>query len=178
MKTQRVSPTHAALTALLSLTLTLAPRAYADDVTALILVDASTGEDLQTLTAGSTVNLGLYPTSSFSARATTDPFPTGSVRFDFNGTNNFQTENVPPYALGGDTNGVFSAVDFPLGANTITATAYTGGNAGGDAGPPLTIDFTVIDVPTMAPEVDAGSDQSVILPDSSVTLSGSASDDG
>ncbi|MFD1143521.1 T9SS type A sorting domain-containing protein, partial [Larkinella insperata] len=56
-----------------------------------------------------------------------------------------QVDNGAPYALFGDSNGNFNNWAPAVGSYTLTATPYTATAAGGTAGTPLTISFTVID---------------------------------
>ena len=117
----------------------------AQSVQSLTLVNADTDTDIGPLEDGQTLNLAALPTTNLSVRANPGPAPVGSVRFAYDGSPNFQTENVAPYALRGDTNGNYNAWTPTLGIHTLTATPYTGSNAGGTAGTALTVAFTVID---------------------------------
>ena len=67
-----------------------------------------------------------------------------SVQFDLNGESN-RLENVSPYTLFGDLLGDYHAGTPLLGKqhNTLTATAYTEDRAEGEAGTPVTLNFTV-----------------------------------
>ncbi|MEL6654156.1 MAG: DUF5060 domain-containing protein, partial [Bacteroidota bacterium] len=116
----------------------------AQSISSLTLVNPATGADYLTLSEGLVIDLAEYSSNSFNIRAYTQPDPTGSVRFGWNGQANYQTENVAPYALFGDTGGNFTGEAFSTGNYTITATAYSGANASGTAGSPLTINFSVI----------------------------------
>jgi hypothetical protein len=67
----------------------------------------------------------------------------GSVKFDLN-NKFFMMQNALPYTLTGDNYGTYFKPWIPkAGAYTLTATPYSKANAGGDAGQPLTIHFTV-----------------------------------
>lgn len=117
----------------------------AQSVTSFVLVDADTDADIRTLTDGDIVDLAGLSATALSIRAETSPATTGSVRFDFAGTTNYQTENNAPYALNGDSNGDYDpAPELTQGGSyTLTATPYPQPDAGGTAGTPLTIDLSV-----------------------------------
>jgi len=111
-------------------------------VTDLVLVNAETNQELQSLSDGDVLQLD--DASSFTVRATADG-STESVRFSFAGQSNYQTENTAPYALGGDDNGDYFAVPelSETGTYTLDATPYPESDAGGTAGTSLQIEFTV-----------------------------------
>ncbi len=67
-----------------------------------------------------------------------------SVAFGFAGKDVFRVENVPPYALFGDSEGDYAAGKFRRGTQTIMATPYSRDKARGEAGEPSSISFTVI----------------------------------
>ena len=70
----------------------------------------------------------------------------GSVGFFHNGQS-VRTENVVPYALGGDAPpGVFAPYDLPIGPNTIRTVYYQLANRGGQILGESSIEFHVIDV--------------------------------
>jgi hypothetical protein len=114
------------------------------------LYDADTDQQVRNLTPTDAVDLGEIGTSNIALVANTAG-DVGSVRFAFSsptgGTSNYRTENVAPYALGGDRNGDFAPVPElgQPGQYTITATPYTGANGGGTAGQPLTLQLAVTD---------------------------------
>ncbi|MEM9866560.1 MAG: choice-of-anchor D domain-containing protein [Bacteroidota bacterium] len=114
-------------------------------VTGFTLVDAKTNEPIGPLVEGDVIDLADFPLDAkFSIIANTGEVPIGSVVFDFNGENGFQTENFAPYALDGDRNGDFIPVNIPLGLNTITATPFTETKGNGDSGLSSTVNFEVI----------------------------------
>jgi len=82
------------------------------------------------------------PTRNLSVRANVSGSP-GSVRFSYDGTVNYQTENVAPYAIKGDASGDYNPWTPAVGSHTLTASPYTGSNATGTAGTALTVNFTV-----------------------------------
>jgi hypothetical protein len=114
-------------------------------VSSLILINADTNQPIQTLTSGSTLYLKSLPTRNLNVRAVTNPATVGSVRFALDSTPNYRTENSAPYALAGDTNGDYSNWTPSIGTHTLSATAYTGASASGNASQPRTVQFTVID---------------------------------
>ena len=127
------------------------PAPYAQPVVSgLALYDAGTDQQIRTLAPTDVVDLGDLGTQNLSVVATVAG-SAGSVRFAFSsptrGTSNYRTENVAPYALGGDQNGDLAAVPelSQPGTYTITATPYTGSNGGGTAGQPLTVRLSITD---------------------------------
>jgi len=100
---------------------------------------------LMTITDGMTIDLASLPTRSLAVRAETAG-SVGSVRFGYNATANFRTENTAPFALHGDTSGTYKAWTPAIGTHTITATAYSLDNASGSlVGTTLKVTFRVID---------------------------------
>jgi hypothetical protein len=91
---------------------------------------------------GATVNLALLPTRNLNIRVNTNPVVVGSVRFAFAGTN--RIENVAPYAMAGDLNGVYNKWTPPVGLFTLVATAYAGSNGSGAASAPVTLTLNVL----------------------------------
>jgi hypothetical protein len=115
-------------------------------VTSLTLINATNNQTVPGYAAipdGAVIDLTALNLTSISMRANTDPATVGSVIFTVDGAA-FQTENIVPYALAGDNNGVLNPWDYTLGSHTITAAPYTGSSGGGSAGQALTISFTLI----------------------------------
>lgn len=111
------------------------------------LVNANTGQDIQTLSDGATLNLATLPSKNLNVRANTSPATVGSVVFalKLNGIQiKTQTENVAPYTLFGDYNNVYYSWAPTLGSYTLTATPYTASDGTGTAGPSLSIGFVII----------------------------------
>ncbi len=159
--------------AMVALLLTSATAAHADSVTDLILINADTNTELGSLVDGGTLNLASYPTNNFNVKAVTDPVVVGSVVFESNGSTHIET--APPYALEGDVSGDYLPWTPNFGPLSITATPYTSGGGNGTAGTPLTVNLTVVDdSSTVPPTADAGGDRVVFLPDTGITLIGSA----
>lgn len=111
------------------------------------LVNAETNADIGPLNDGDEIDYTALGTSDISIRANTSPEEVGSVVFSFRGASSFRTENVYPYALGGDINGDYWTVEIPNGDYTLTATPYSESQAGGDEGDALTISFSVVSSP-------------------------------
>ena len=115
------------------------------EITRFLLINATTDEEIQILTEGTVIDLADFENNSFNILAVPGGVNLGSVVFDFNGVSGFITENVAPYALGGDISGDFKPLALPFGFNTVTANAYTGLNGTGELGMGLTVNFEVID---------------------------------
>ena len=117
----------------------------AQTITGFTLVDATTDQDLGPLRTGDVLDLSALP-AELNVRAATSPTVVGSVRFGYQGNAGYRTENVFPYAIGGDTDGDYLTNWAPaLGSNTITATPYSAEQAGGSAGPTATVTFEVVE---------------------------------
>lgn len=117
----------------------------AQSVQSLTLINADADTDIGLLEDGQVLNLATLPTVNLSVRANTSPSTVGSVRFAYDGNANFQTENVAPYALRGDSNGDYGSWTPTLGTHTLTANPFSAAKAGGTAGAALTVVFTVVD---------------------------------
>ncbi len=115
------------------------------EIVSFTLVNAQLNEEIGPLEEADIVNVDNYANNQFSIVANTLTDSVGSVIFDFNGEDSYQTDDTAPYSLAGDNGGSFSPVAFPLGINTVTATPYTGSGGTGVAGEPFSISFEVID---------------------------------
>ncbi len=115
-------------------------------VTRLTLVNARTGEDIQTIEPGATINLGTLDASQVSVRADVFPQAVGSVVLQLNESR--QTENFLPYSLLGDsylqTPLTYNPWEPQSGEYTITATPYPRSQGRGTAGVPLSVTFSVV----------------------------------
>ncbi len=107
----------------------------------LILVNASTNQDIKNIVNGDQFNASTVG-SSLSVKAIPSEAP-GSVIFNLNGQN-VQTENISPYALNGDVNGNFIAANLPVGSYTLTATPFSGSNGSGQVGTAKTVTFSIV----------------------------------
>ncbi len=128
-----------------------------------VLVTAPGGTHLYSVPHGTTINLADLPTRSLSI-SVVPTTPVGSVRLQYNGQD--RTENVAPYSLAGDTDGLFNPADLPLGTHTLTATAFSQANLGGTPGASTTISFTVVDNPNGTPPTlltEENSDRAIAL---------------
>ncbi len=139
-------------------------------VASFTLVNATTDQDIAPLTNGGVINLAVTGTK-LNIRADVSG-SVGSVRFALDGNTNFRTESAAPYALAGDTSGNYEAWTPALGSHSLTATPYSAAGAGGTAGTPLSIGFTVTNAAagSSAPVITAGPQAAP----SSVTLPASA----
>ncbi|RAJ92301.1 putative secreted protein (Por secretion system target), partial [Larkinella arboricola] len=110
------------------------------------LINATTDQEIRVLSNGEQINLATLGTRNINIRANTNPATVGSVKMVLGGKQSrTQTDNGVPYALFGDSNGNFNNWTPALGSYTLTGTPYTASSAGGTAGVPLTISFTVVD---------------------------------
>lgn len=116
-----------------------------------VLMDAKRDRDVQTVKDGDVIQLG-WLSGRFSVRVEVYPETleesfTGviveSVRFELDGRR-VRTENVPPYALGGDVEGDYASFPISAGVHTLTATPFGANNAGGAQGVSRTVTFEVV----------------------------------
>lgn len=124
--------------------LSLTALCSAQSVTGFTLVNADTDTDIKPLADGAVIDLRLLP-MHLALRANTSPTIVGSVRFGLDAVASFRTENAFPYALFSDSGGNYKPWTLSVGAHRVTATAYSGSSAGGTAGTPLSIGFTLTD---------------------------------
>jgi glucose/arabinose dehydrogenase len=97
------------------------------------------------IASGANINLATLATRNLNIRANTSPASVGSVRFRYDGTTAYSTDNASPYALGGDTGGNYVAWTPTVANHTLTATPYAGVDASGTAGTAKTLTFKVTD---------------------------------
>ena len=111
----------------------------------------------------------------------TSPGSVGSIKFDTYENSVLtatHTESTSPYALAGDTNGVYLDANWHLGHYRIVATPYSASGATGTVGQPLTIDFDVVStVANTAPSVAIVQPAPVSIT-SGAALNASVNDDG
>jgi len=120
---------------------------YTPAVTSFTLIDADRNAPIagySRLVNGATLNLATLPTRRLSIRANTSPSRVGSVRFAYDATANYRTENNVPYAIAADSTGDYLPWTPSLGDHTVTATPYPQMNARGTAGRALTVRFKVV----------------------------------
>jgi hypothetical protein len=106
------------------------------------------------LVNGAVVELSTLSTTSLSVEAVRDVNgeAIGSVIFDYNGKLSFRTENGGPYAMCGDSSGIFTkCTELAVGMHYLTVTTYSLGGGGGTAGPPVTVSFTIVNGTPTAP---------------------------
>jgi|GEM_PF-18472 len=115
----------------------------ADKVMSFTLIDAETNEPLFDIMEGMEINLADIKTRRFNIRANVSPKEVGSVAFELNGRRG-RVENVVPYALLGDIAGNYFGGKLNPGEYSVTATPYSKRRARGEAGTPLTVNFTVV----------------------------------
>ena len=107
-----------------------------------MLVDADSDSDIAPLRHGDILVLDNLP-PNLSIRAISNGAP-GSVRFDYDATINIRTENVAPYAIGGDTAGDYLPFALTGGTHRLSATPYALADADGAGGGGIAIEFQVI----------------------------------
>src|SRR5690606_8826097 len=112
-------------------------------VTSLVVVNSANETDILTLQDGMEIQSGSVP-QQMNIRANVNPPTVGSVRFGFQGNPNYSTENVAPYALGGDNSGNYNNISFGVGTYAVTATPYPNANASGTPGSSLSLTFSIV----------------------------------
>lgn len=108
----------------------------------LVLVNADTDQDIQTLYDGAVININAAGTRNLSVRAETVG-SVESVRFSLNSDSYTRIENTLPYALASQTNGNYAPYTFNNGIYKLRATAYPYDNAIGTQGADMEIGFAV-----------------------------------
>jgi hypothetical protein len=111
-------------------------------VTGFMLVNAETDTDIRPLRNDDTLVLSTLP-PQLSIRAIVSG-TAGSVVFGWDADPVFRTENVAPYALGGDASGDYAPVPITAGDHTITATPYSGAGGTSAAGGSMVVKFTAL----------------------------------
>jgi Malectin domain/Putative Ig domain/Secretion system C-terminal sorting domain len=112
-------------------------------VTSLVLLNSVNDTDIITLYDGLALTSSTLP-SFMNIKASVGPTAVGSVRFGWQGNASYRTENVAPYALGGDNNGDYNNMALGEGTYSITATPYPNTNASGAPGTPLSLTFSIV----------------------------------
>ncbi|NJL12468.1 MAG: T9SS type A sorting domain-containing protein [Microscillaceae bacterium] len=109
------------------------------------LIDAQNDVVIGPLSNGQVLNSTDFSNLFFSVEALGNAL-VGSVYFELSGPlSRTATENLPPYALYGDTNGGtnYLGANFLSGSYTLRATPYAGDNRSGAQGTPIEISFTL-----------------------------------
>lgn len=124
------------------------PPPPAQRVDNFVLYNADTDQPVagyDPMPANATINFAAIGTKNLSIRAKTSPSPVGSVRFDYDGDVGYHVDNTAPYCIAGSSGGVCHPWTPALGNHTLKATPFTASGAGGTAGTPRSIAFTVQD---------------------------------
>jgi hypothetical protein len=111
-------------------------------VTGLSLVDAERDLVIGPLEDGAIIDMSSLATDRLNVRAGTDPATVGSVAFELDDEAT-RVENAAPYALAGDDGGDYRGWSPAPGSHRLAVTAYSQSSAGGVAGTPLIVEFTV-----------------------------------
>ena len=128
-----------------SFTITVEAPVQGPSIQSFVLVDASTNQDVLTITEGAQIVLGDLPGTYLNIYAVTGPAPTGSVELSLAGALSAnRTENVAPYALYGDNGGNFNGETFGLGQYTVSAQAFEGSSGSGESGPITSVNFEIV----------------------------------
>jgi len=146
--------------------------AQAQSVNDFTLVNALTDQavgDFDPLFNGAKINLSKLPQINIVANGSG---AIGSVVFTLNGQV-FSTENIAPFALGGDNSGDFNTLELDPGSYLLEATAWSQANGEGTQGGSSSVDFT-LRLESLTQDLSAGPDQFIVLPDSQATLDSSA----
>jgi hypothetical protein len=106
------------------------------------LITAPNGIPVMNITDGMTIDVGLLASTALSIEVVPSPAVVGSVGLVHNGQ--IRAENIVPYTLGGDEDGIHNSANLTIGSHTLTATPFSGPNLSGNAGTPKTIAFTVV----------------------------------
>lgn len=121
------------------------PTCNAIAVTELRLVNSTNGSLIKVLQSGDVIDR--LATPNYNIVAITENCNgqiVESVVFRRNGAT-FSTENVAPFAMGGDNNGNFYKLNLPLGAQTIRATPFTADGGKGIIGNFLEVNISVVE---------------------------------
>ena len=124
------------------------PPPVAPSVSGFTLINADTDLPISAfdpLVDGAVLEFSKLPTRRLNIRANTSPATVGSVRFGLNGNSAYFTDNTAPYALAGGTNTDYAPWTPTVGGYTLTATAFSGADAGGTGSSVRTVNFTVVE---------------------------------
>ncbi len=126
-----------------TITFTVIDEDTQPQVTGLVLVNAESDQDIAPVSDGDVIDLA-ETGNKLSLRAEVNAY-TGSVVFGVNDDPTFQVENNPVYALKGNQGSDYHAWTPSPGQYTISVTPYPEDNAGGTAGPTMTVHLTIVD---------------------------------
>jgi hypothetical protein len=109
------------------------------------LINAATDAVIKSFSTGTAIDLSGGKTYSVAATGAAGA-TIGSIAFSVDGAV-VRTENFAPYSIAGDTAKTTGGTDYapwnvPIGSHTLTVTAYSLKDRGGDAGTPVTASFT------------------------------------
>lgn len=117
------------------------------DTTITTVIDGTPVTGFDPIAPDATINLATVG-PALSIRANTVPALVGSVALALDATYT-HTENAAPYFLCSD-NGAGTITScasvLTVGLHTLTATPYSAASLGGDAGAPITLTFTIVDI--------------------------------
>ena len=113
----------------------------------LAIIDVANNQVAEVLTNGALIDLANYP-DGFGIVANTNPGVVGSVQFFLDGVF-IKNENIAPYSLAGDVNGVINSVSLTPGAYELSATPFANRQGGGAEGTSLTVNFDIVDGGTL-----------------------------
>ncbi|MEM7513213.1 MAG: hypothetical protein AAF388_19955 [Bacteroidota bacterium] len=148
------------------------------------IINSNQDESIGILEDGGFINIFDYPGGlNLDAEVTSCPDEVGSVRFVMTGDGSHsRTESKAPYAFAGDNNGDYRDFFFTPGNYTLTITPYSESGAKGAAGPPLIINFTVInqeiDPCEIPPTLDITGDPILTCTNTETTLTAFTSEEG
>ena len=107
------------------------------------LVDADADVVIGEITDGEVFDRALLPPNlTVMVEANTD---TESIQFGYGGVLVVQTENLIPYAIGGDSSGDYNAYPLPDGWHTIRARPFAADDASGSYGDEVLISFAIFE---------------------------------
>ncbi|KPM30405.1 Cytochrome c class I [Croceitalea dokdonensis DOKDO 023] len=115
-------------------------------INSLILVDAESDQDIAPIAEGAIFNLNRLNTSKLNIRAEVSP-NTESVQFGYQDNPIYHLENLPVYAIGGNSGDDYRDWPFELGENLVSAQAFSENKAGGEPGAKFEVNFSIIDEP-------------------------------
>ncbi len=118
------------------------PPVFDGKVISFSLVNAATNTIVGTLSNNATIDFSQLGTDKLSVIANTSG-AVESVKFVLNGQD-FKVENLLPYAIQGDDNGVYGVWQPAEGTYTLEAQPYAQDDALGDLGQVLSISFKVV----------------------------------
>jgi hypothetical protein len=116
-------------------------------VVELRLINADTDQPIVTLVDGTIVNIAKQNTTNFNIEAITDAGTVGSIRFSYNGLDNFRVESERPFAFCGDGSPIGNykpCLNLVVGQHNVSATAYSGAKQQGTVGNTITVTFSFI----------------------------------